>query len=153
MGRTSDTSLDKDWGIRLGFGSRQSRDLPVDSKKLVKRQPIKKNNTRSGAQKKTAYLIIQLNMSVRQVQDLFSWSSWEPWPHRRWSWRVKLQVWNVQEPVVQPLAVKGTRTPIYLREGRILNTNGTNSLHIYETGSWCLSRTLSMPNSALRVGG
>ena len=33
-GRTYDTSLDKGSGIRPGLESRQSRDLPVDSKKL-----------------------------------------------------------------------------------------------------------------------
>ena len=44
-GCTSDTSLDKDWGIR------QSRHLPMNGKKLVIRQPIKKNNTRSGDKK------------------------------------------------------------------------------------------------------
>ena len=44
VGRTSDTSLDKDWGIRPGSRSRQSRDLPVDGKKLVIRQHIKNNN-------------------------------------------------------------------------------------------------------------
>ena len=46
----SDTSLDKDWGIRPGSRSRQSRDLPVDGKKLVIRQPTKKNK-RSGAKR------------------------------------------------------------------------------------------------------
>ena len=51
-GHESDTSLDKDWGIRLGSGSRQSRDLLVDGKKLVIRRPIKKNNTRSKAKNK-----------------------------------------------------------------------------------------------------
>ena len=45
----SDTSLDKDCGIRPGSGSRQSFDLPVDGKQLVIRQPIKKNNSRSRA--------------------------------------------------------------------------------------------------------
>ena len=35
-GKTSEiNSLDKDWGIRPGSGSRQSRDLTVDGKKLV----------------------------------------------------------------------------------------------------------------------
>ena len=34
--------LDKDRGIRPGSGSRQSRDLQVDGKKLVIRQHIKK---------------------------------------------------------------------------------------------------------------
>ena len=51
-GRTSDISLDKGSGIRPGLESRQSRDLPVDSKKLVIRQTIKKNIARSGGQKK-----------------------------------------------------------------------------------------------------
>ena len=30
---------------------RQPRDLPVDGKKLVNRQPLNKNNTRSGTKK------------------------------------------------------------------------------------------------------
>ena len=42
----------KNWGIRLGCGSRQLRDLPMDGKKLVIRWPIKKNNTSTGAKKK-----------------------------------------------------------------------------------------------------
>ena len=44
-----------DLGIRLGSGHRQSRDLPVEGKKLVIRRPIKKNNTRSGDQKNKLY--------------------------------------------------------------------------------------------------
>ena len=41
-------------GISPGSGSRQSRDLPVEGKKLGIKRPInKKNNTRSGAPKKT----------------------------------------------------------------------------------------------------
>ena len=43
VGRTSDTSLDKDWGIRPGSRSRQSRDLPLGGNKLFIRRPIKKN--------------------------------------------------------------------------------------------------------------
>ena len=48
MGCTSETLLDKDWGIRQGSGSKQSRDLPLDGKKLLVRWLIKKNITRSG---------------------------------------------------------------------------------------------------------
>ena len=48
--RTSDTSLVKDWDIRPGSRSKQSRDLLVDGKKLVIRQPTKKNK-RSGAKR------------------------------------------------------------------------------------------------------
>ena len=44
VGRTSSTSLDKDWGIKPGSRSRQSRDLLVDGKKLVIRRPIKKKS-------------------------------------------------------------------------------------------------------------
>ena len=54
-GRISDTSLDMDSGLRTGSRSRQSRDLPVDGKKLLIRRPIKNNNTRSGAKRKTFY--------------------------------------------------------------------------------------------------
>ena len=39
---TNVTSLDKVRGIRLGLGSRQSRDLPVNVKKLVIGPPFKK---------------------------------------------------------------------------------------------------------------
>ena len=62
-------SLDKDGGTRLGSGSRQSRDLPVDSKKLVTRQPIKKNNTRSGKKSK-----MQASLSLSSLQTVLSLS-------------------------------------------------------------------------------
>ena len=45
MGHMPNTSLDKDQSIKPGLESRQSRDLPVDSKKLVIRRPIKKNSS------------------------------------------------------------------------------------------------------------
>ena len=50
--RTCDTSLDKDWGKRPGSGSKLSRDLPVDSKNLVIRQPIKTKGVGKNKSKK-----------------------------------------------------------------------------------------------------
>ena len=52
-------SLDNDWGKRLGSGSRQSRDLPVDGRKLVIRQPIKKNNKKTGGPLKIFFMLLQ----------------------------------------------------------------------------------------------
>ena len=61
----------KNWGIRPGCGSRQSRDLPVDGKKLVIRWPIKKNNTRTGAKKKTR--IFCEEVTVHTALNVYLW--------------------------------------------------------------------------------
>ena len=59
--RTSDTSLDLNSDIRQGSGSRQSRDLPVDGKKLVIRQPIKENNTSGGEKNESCHTYSSLS--------------------------------------------------------------------------------------------
>ena len=52
MGRTTDSSLDKEQGIRAGSGIRQSRDLPVSGKKLVIGRPFNKRYSNEWGTKK-----------------------------------------------------------------------------------------------------
>ena len=52
--------LDKDWGKRLVSGSRQSRDLPVDNKKLVIRLPTKENIYKKGDPQKPNSVLLRV---------------------------------------------------------------------------------------------
>ena len=57
--------MDKDWDIRPGLESRQSRDLPVDGKKLVIRGPIKSEYKELGQKKMSFCKRVVHNLRVQ----------------------------------------------------------------------------------------
>ena len=103
---TSDTSMDKDRGIRPGSGSRQSRDLPVDGKKLVIRQPHhQEKQLKSGAPKNTLWrhlwMILYLTLTGANEVDTMTNST-----KRNVDWRIPTTIAEIGKSEV---SLEGSR--------------------------------------------